>query len=188
MSSPDNLRYPATTFPGRDAFVASKDDAPAYWFYGTLWVILADVHQTGGSFCVIEQWMRAGVGPPLHVHNVDEWFFVLSGAMDMQVADRHLTATAGDSIWIPAAPTMHSRPARKPTYSTAMHPAASSRSSPASACLLSAGNSPLRILNYRTPTPSAGCSTTTGPPSARTAGPRPRPSAEPRSHEQRAVT
>lgn len=102
MSSvPENSIYPATTFPDRDGLIANKDDAPAYWFYGTLWVILADIHQTGGSFSVIEQWMRAGVGPPLHVHNVDEWFFVFSGTMDMQLGEHQVTATAGDSIWIP---------------------------------------------------------------------------------------
>jgi mannose-6-phosphate isomerase-like protein (cupin superfamily) len=101
MPSPDDLRHPATTFPVRDAFVTSRDDAPAYWFNDTLWIVLADVHQTGGSFSVLEQWMRAGVGPPLHVHTVDEWFFVFSGSMDMQVGQRTLTATGGDSVWIP---------------------------------------------------------------------------------------
>lgn len=91
----------STTFPPRDAFVANRDDAPAYWFYGTLWVILADVHQTGGSLSMIEQWMRPDVGPPLHVHNVDEWFFVLEGQMNMQVGDREVIGRPGDSIWIP---------------------------------------------------------------------------------------
>ena len=38
---------PNVSSPDRGAFVASREDAPAYWFYGTLWVILADVHQTG---------------------------------------------------------------------------------------------------------------------------------------------
>lgn len=73
---------PATpmTFPDLPAFVSNRDDGPAYWFYGTLWVVLADVHQTGGSFSVMEQWMRPGFGPPAHVHTVDEWFFVLEGA------------------------------------------------------------------------------------------------------------
>jgi len=28
-------------------------------FYGTLWVVLADVHQTGGSYTVMEQCTRA---------------------------------------------------------------------------------------------------------------------------------
>lgn len=91
----------ATRTVPRDAFVANREDAPAYWFYGSLWVILADVHQTGGSFSVMEQWMRAGFGPPLHVHNVDEWFFVLGGEMAMQIGDREILGKPGDSIFIP---------------------------------------------------------------------------------------
>lgn len=95
------LDYSSAQLPPRDAFVSSREDAPAYWFYGTLWVILADVHQTGGSFSVVEQWMRAGVGPPLHVHPVDEWFYVLEGELQMQLGDREVTGQPGDSIWIP---------------------------------------------------------------------------------------
>ena len=45
--------------------------------------------------------MRTGVGPPLHVHTIDEWFFVLGGSMNLQVGDHVLTATGGDSVWIP---------------------------------------------------------------------------------------
>ncbi len=174
MSSPHH----ATTFPPRDAFVACKDDAPAYWFYDTLWVILADVHQTGGSFSVIEQWMRAGVGPPLHVHNVDEWFFVFSGSMDMQVGARKLTATGGTPSGSPAAPITGSRPPRRLTCSTVTHPVASSRSSPASRHRPSAASCHRRILSCPPRTHSADCSTTIGRPSAPTPGPRPHPNAE----------
>jgi mannose-6-phosphate isomerase-like protein (cupin superfamily) len=97
-STPSPPNVPDTN---RGAFIASREDAPAYWFYGTLWVVLADVHQTGGSYTVMEQWMRGGIGPASHVHNVDEWFFVLEGSMDMQVDGREMTAKPGDSIWIP---------------------------------------------------------------------------------------
>lgn len=90
---------PNVTSPG--PFALNRDTGPAYWFYNTLWVILADVHQTGGAFCVIEQWMREGGGPPPHVHPCDEWFYVFDGAMDMRVGDRDLRAQAGDSVWIP---------------------------------------------------------------------------------------
>jgi hypothetical protein len=45
--------------------------------------------------------MRGGIGPASHVHNVDEWFFVLEGSMDMQVDGHDVTGKAGDSIWIP---------------------------------------------------------------------------------------
>ena len=72
---------PNVSNPDRGAFVTSRENAPAYRFYGTLWVILADVHQTGGSCTVMEPWMRGGIGPASHVHNADEWFFVLEGSM-----------------------------------------------------------------------------------------------------------
>jgi mannose-6-phosphate isomerase-like protein (cupin superfamily) len=82
-------------------FVANRDSAPAYWFFGSLWVILADVYATGGAYCLMEQWMRSGFGPPPHVHSVDEWFFVLEGGMDMQVGEEEVEARPGDSVWIP---------------------------------------------------------------------------------------
>jgi len=64
-------------------FLASRDKAPAYWMYNILWVPLAEGHQTGGSFSVIEQWMRKGSGALVpHVHNFcDEWFYVMDGAL-----------------------------------------------------------------------------------------------------------
>ena len=87
-----------TTLP---PFTLDRDTGPAYWFTDALWVILADVHQTGGAFCVIEQWMREGNGPPPHVHICDEWFYVLDGTMDMRVDGNAQLAQAGDSVWIP---------------------------------------------------------------------------------------
>lgn len=101
MASPAGDQDRSQFFAPRAPFIATRDDAPAYWFYGTLWVVLADVHQTGGSYSVMEQWMKAGVGPSLHVHNVDEWFYVLEGSMDLEVGGRAMEATAGDAIWIP---------------------------------------------------------------------------------------
>ncbi|MBV9748301.1 MAG: hypothetical protein JO157_05780, partial [Acetobacteraceae bacterium] len=43
-------------------FRASRDEAPAYWMYGILWVPLVEGHQTAGSYSVIEQWMRKDAG------------------------------------------------------------------------------------------------------------------------------
>jgi mannose-6-phosphate isomerase-like protein (cupin superfamily) len=82
-------------------FTTNRDSAPAYWFFGSLWVILADVYATGGSYSLMEQWMRSGFGPPPHVHSVDEWFFILEGSMDMQVGGEEVKAGPGDSVWIP---------------------------------------------------------------------------------------
>ncbi len=93
--------YGPTAFNPLPGFVTNRDTAPAYWLWGVLWIILADVHQTGGSYSVIEQWMKAEIGPPLHVHSVDEWFFVFEGEMDMQLGDEKVLARPGDSIWVP---------------------------------------------------------------------------------------
>lgn len=86
---------------GQKGSITRRETGAAYWFYGTLWVVLVDIHQSGGSFSVIEQWMRAGVGPGPHVHAVDEWFHVLDGTMELELGDLSVTGKAGDSIWIP---------------------------------------------------------------------------------------
>lgn len=84
-----------------NAFVANGDTAPAYWFTDVLWAILVDGQKSGGAMTLVEQWMREGAGPPPHVHACDEWFFVLEGVMEAQVAGETVRAQAGDSIWIP---------------------------------------------------------------------------------------
>ena len=41
-------------------------------------------------------------GPVLHAHDaVDEGFFVVSGALEMQLGDERRTAAAGDFAWVP---------------------------------------------------------------------------------------
>jgi quercetin dioxygenase-like cupin family protein len=83
-------------------FRASRDEAPAYWMYGIFWVPLVEGHQTAGSYCVIEQWMRKGTGAVVsHVHNFcDEWFYVLEGTIDFTVDGKLVPAKPGDSLWL----------------------------------------------------------------------------------------
>ena len=76
-----NTTTPNTT--SSTPFTLNRDTGQAYWFFDTLWVILADSHQTGSAFCVIEQWMREGSGPPPGVHPCEEWFYVFGGTLDM---------------------------------------------------------------------------------------------------------
>lgn len=80
----------------------SRDDAPAYWFIDIVWYVLAHGDDTGGAYSVMEQWMRRGSGPPVvHTHSIDEWFYVIEGTMEMEVAGKTLTAGPGASVWIP---------------------------------------------------------------------------------------
>lgn len=36
-------------------FLSNREDAPAYWNVDILWIVLASSEQTGGSYCLLEQ-------------------------------------------------------------------------------------------------------------------------------------
>ena len=97
-------RQMATSVP----FVSNPDNAAAFWLHNSLWVLLVEGHQTGGSYSLLEQWMRGGTHVPAHVHNFnDEWFYIIDGTLEMRVGDDVVHAEPGDSIWIPRG-TVHS--------------------------------------------------------------------------------
>ncbi len=77
--------------------------------YNILWVPLIEGHQTGGSFSVIEQWMRKDSGALVpHVHNFcDEWFYMIDGTIEFTVSGEKLPAKAGENVWV-ARGTVHS--------------------------------------------------------------------------------
>jgi len=57
---------------------------------------------TNGQYTLIEQNNEPGVGIPPHVHeNEDEVFQVLSGQVEMVIADKTTTLQAGDLIFCP---------------------------------------------------------------------------------------
>ena len=61
-----------------------------------------------GLFSVTEQWMPKDSGAHTkHVHNVDEWFFVLDGTVDFELEGETSSGQDGDSLWIPRG-TVHS--------------------------------------------------------------------------------
>lgn len=92
------MPQPAMNLP----FRTSRDEAPAYWMYGILWVPLVEGHQTGGSYSVIEQWMRKGSGALMpHIHNFcDEWFYIMEGEIEFTVDGGKMVAGSGSSVWV----------------------------------------------------------------------------------------
>jgi len=57
---------------------------------------------TGNQLAVLELPTVSGWGPPLHVHRVeDEWFYVLEGEHEFQVASDRFRVAPGDSVFAP---------------------------------------------------------------------------------------
>jgi quercetin dioxygenase-like cupin family protein len=69
---------------------------------GMTTAVLLRSEQTGGMASVIENTLppRFG-GPPLHMHDFDEAFYVLEGEITFQLDDELITAGAGDFVFAP---------------------------------------------------------------------------------------
>ena len=64
--------------------------------------VLLRSEQSGGAVSVVDTSAPAGFpGPPLHVHDFDETFYILEGELTFQVEDRLLTAGPGDLAFAP---------------------------------------------------------------------------------------
>lgn len=68
----DDLRQVITRIPGSDQTV---------WCVGALTRVLANGDQTAGAYGIIEDFVPAGSGPPMHKHADDEAFYVLDGEL-----------------------------------------------------------------------------------------------------------
>lgn len=64
--------------------------------------VLVRSEQSNGRIGVVESAMPAGApGPPLHVHDFDEGFYVLAGELTFQVGDELTTARQGELAFAP---------------------------------------------------------------------------------------
>ena len=89
------------------AFLTNGQEAPAYWQKDILWLIHASSQQTGGAYCLLEQFCPRNSGPPPHYHDQHEGFYLLEGAITFQAGDQILKAQGGFSVSIPRG-TIHS--------------------------------------------------------------------------------
>ena len=89
-------------------------DGKPYWMVDILWVVLAEVNTTNGSYSLMWQLCPAGSGPPPHYHDQDEGFYVLDGQITYQAGEETLVATTGSFVWIPGG-TVHSFKVDSPT-------------------------------------------------------------------------
>ena len=66
--------------------------------------ILVRGEENHGRVGIVESVMPTGAaGPPLHVHDFDEAFFVVEGELTFQLGDRLISARAGELAFAPSA-------------------------------------------------------------------------------------
>ena len=54
------------------------------------------------QLCIFEQWVAPGAGAPTHSHSVEEVLTVLEGEAELWIGEERVTASAGQSLLVPA--------------------------------------------------------------------------------------
>jgi quercetin dioxygenase-like cupin family protein len=96
-------QFPTAAHP----YVVQNTTAPAYWYLGLLWAMLATGEQTAGSYSLMEEWCPKNSGPPPHYHEQDEAFYVIEGTITYLANGQELQATTGGFVSVPKR-TVHS--------------------------------------------------------------------------------
>ncbi len=75
---------------------------PAFWGPGERMTFLITGKETGGAFFMADISVAPGGGTPPHIHNrEDESFHLLEGTLTIHVGEDTITASAGDSVYLP---------------------------------------------------------------------------------------
>jgi mannose-6-phosphate isomerase-like protein (cupin superfamily) len=89
----DTLPRPLVRLPG---------EGEPIWFGDNHMTIKARAEDTGGAYGLVESHVRAGSGPPLHVHHrEDEAFWILGGELIVVCGDEEVRAGAGSFVFLP---------------------------------------------------------------------------------------
>ena len=85
-------------------YAVNDGEGEALWFFGTLLLLKATAEQTGGRFCLCEQWGQRGMATPLHRQpEDDETFIVLEGELHFFLGEGSpVTAKPGATVHVPA--------------------------------------------------------------------------------------
>jgi len=84
----------------RPTIVRSRDVQPLR-VLGTEVRFLCEAESTRGAWSLMEVTLPLDSGPPPHVHDWDEAYFVIAGSVDFSVGERRFTARAGDFVYTP---------------------------------------------------------------------------------------
>ena len=73
-----------------------------HWREGVTTRMLVSAENGAAQLCVFEQWIAPGTGAPTHSHLVEEVLTVVEGEAELWIAERRMTAKAGQSLIVPA--------------------------------------------------------------------------------------
>jgi len=84
------------------ASFSAPGEGETTWFQPNRMTVKATAETTGGAFGLVESFIPAGSGPPLHVHHrEDEAFWVLEGSTRFEVGDVIVDAAPGTYLIAP---------------------------------------------------------------------------------------
>ncbi|WP_051790980.1 cupin domain-containing protein [Amycolatopsis jejuensis] len=97
-AGPDERGGPGTGYVRAVADLPSREALPGFHMH-----ILADRQTESGRASFRLANVEAGSpGTPWHIHDFDQIYFILEGALDIDIADRHYRATQNDLVVLPA--------------------------------------------------------------------------------------
>jgi len=82
--------------------VRDAGEGEALWFRENHMTIKVSAADSGGAFSLVESWVKANTGPPLHVHHrEEETLWVLSGRVRIRCGDDEFTVGPGAMAVLP---------------------------------------------------------------------------------------
>ena len=72
------------------------------WRAGVLTRMRVSAINGATQLCIFEQWCAPGRGAPTHLHDVEEVLTVLDGQAAFWIGEEYETASAGQSVIVPA--------------------------------------------------------------------------------------
>jgi quercetin dioxygenase-like cupin family protein len=88
------------------AAIMRRDEAEALNVLGVEVRFMCPAETTGKAFSLMENLIPKDAGPPPHTHDWDEAYYVISGAVDFEIAGERVQVRAGDFAYAPAG-TVH---------------------------------------------------------------------------------
>jgi quercetin dioxygenase-like cupin family protein len=82
--------------------VDHKQQSKEEWRAGVLTRMRVSAINGAIQLCIFEQWCAPGSGAPTHLHDVEEVLTVLEGQAEFWIDEEHGTASAGQSLIVPA--------------------------------------------------------------------------------------